>query len=293
MQLVEIKAEIPLSAVESIDGILLETENVGWNIVEDVIEHRAWIVGMFSDGDEARIQWGKLMPQTANYGLGEPVFRTVVEQEWRDSYKTHFKAWQFGHLHWVPIWERGSFQLPMGHEVLWLDPGMAFGTGNHETTRLCVERLVEWVQTKGHQARVLDAGCGSGILALSASKLGFTQVCGFDNDEEAVRVSCENAQQNGLLGRVDFYQGDLITGLNGRQAELVLANILADVLMHHAHELVASVAVGGQLVLSGILAVENPKVAEVFSTIAPNWAMESHVLGEWSDLVLKRSDQMI
>ena len=70
-----------------------------------------------------------------------PDVRVLADGDWRDSYKVHFKAWQFGRLHWVPVWERENFTLPPGDEVLWLDPGMAFGTGNHETTRLCVERL--------------------------------------------------------------------------------------------------------------------------------------------------------
>src|SRR5690606_39178015 len=127
----------------------------------------------------------------------------------------------------------------------WLDPGMAFGTGNHETTRLCCERLALYAARCGNAGRVIDAGCGSGILALSAAKLGFGGVAGFDNDAEAIRVSRENAELNGLAGKVDFYVGDLITGLAGRQAELVLANIQSDVLIRFVEELCRTVAPGG------------------------------------------------
>jgi ribosomal protein L11 methyltransferase len=177
--------------------------------------------------------------------------------------------------------------------VLWLDPGLAFGTGNHETTRLCVERLVALAASdKGPvtsgKRRVIDAGCGSGILALSAALLGFGEISGFDNDTEAVRVSEENASLNGLAGRVRFFTGDLVGGLAGEQADVVLANIQADVLMRFARELVGAVAPGGALVLSGILAHENAQVRTVFEVAAPGWTVNSRVMGEWSDVLLER-----
>jgi ribosomal protein L11 methyltransferase len=166
---------------------------------------------------------------------------------------------------------------------------MAFGTGNHETTRLVVERLVAFAEKRGTSARVIDAGCGSGILALSAAKLGFSTIAAFDNDPLAVHVSEENAGLNHLQGKVDFYVGDLVTGLKGRQAELVMANIQADVLMKFAAELLAAVAPSGELVLSGILATELAQVRKAFESAAPGWPVETRVMGEWSDLVLRRA----
>jgi ribosomal protein L11 methyltransferase len=186
----------------------------------------------------------------------------------------------------VPVWQRETFVLPAGEQVLWLDPGMAFGTGNHETTRLVVERLATSAAQSGTQGRVIDAGCGSGILALSAVKLGYTQVAAFDIDALAVDVSRANAELNGLAGCVDFYVGDLVTGLNGRQAELVLANIQADVLTKFAPELVASVASKGALVLSGILACELAQVRAVFEAMPSGWSTDTRVMGEWSDLIV-------
>jgi ribosomal protein L11 methyltransferase len=220
--------------------------------------------------------------------LGEVVRRPLPDADWRDSYKAHFKAWQFGRLHWVPVWERETFKLPAGEAVLWLDPGLAFGTGNHETTRLCVERLVTLAEEHGTGGRVLDAGCGSGILALSAALLGFREIAGFDNDPEAVRVSEENAALNQLQGRVDFFVGDLVSGLAGRQAEIVLANIQADVLMRFARGLVGAVAPGGTLILSGILANENAQVRTAFEEVTPQWTVNARIMGEWSDIVLAR-----
>jgi ribosomal protein L11 methyltransferase len=284
MSLTEIKAEIPAYAVEAIDAVLLELGLENWSIVEDAIARRAWVVGIFPDDETARERWTTLRSMLPSPPLSEPAPRALADGEWRDSYRQHFHAWQFGRLHWVPRWERESFRLPSGHAVLWLDPGMAFGTGNHETTRLCVERLVPLVRSG---SRVIDAGCGSGILALSAALLGAGEVAAFDTDPEAVRVSGENAELNGLADRAQFFVGDL-SWLAGRQADVVLSNIQADVLTRHARELTAAVAPGGTLILSGILAAELELVRTAFVEIAPAWISDSRTLGEWADLALQR-----
>jgi ribosomal protein L11 methyltransferase len=286
MSLTEIKAEIPAAVVEETDVLLQELGVEGWSLLEDAIAKRAWLVGVFTSEVEARTRWEALKPQLVS--VGEPVIRALADQDWRDSYKAHFKAWQSGRLHWVPVWERATYTLPAGDVALWLDPGLAFGTGNHETTRLCCERLVAFAASRGTKGRVMDAGCGSGILVLSASLLGFRDIAGFDNDAEAVRVSQENATLNGMAGLVRFFTGDLVSGLAGQNADLLMANIQADVLMRFAGQLVAAVAPGGVLVLSGILAIEVEKVREAFKAAAPDWAVEGRTMGEWCDLAMKR-----
>lgn len=286
MSLFEARIEIPAAAAAAADELLMETQDEAWSVVEDVLETRAWLVGVFQAEDEARAKWAALRALLPEEARGELMLKELRESEWRDSYKAHFRAWKFGRLHWVPVWERESFQLPEGEEVLWLDPGLAFGTGNHETTRLCVERLVQFAERRGTNGRVVDAGCGSGILALSAAKLGFRDVTGFDNDPEAVRVSEENAALNGLASQVGFFVGDLRSGFRGKSADLVMANILANVLILFRRELVAAVARGGTLVLSGILAGECAQVRGAFQEIVPDWAIESRVMGEWSDVML-------
>lgn len=294
MDLVELKVEIPVDGVEATDTVLLELGVEGWSLVEDVIVKRAWLVGIFPGHTEALERWAELRLLLPVSILGQEQLRRLSDSDWRDSYKAHFKAWCFGRLHWVPVWERESFRLPPGEEVLWLDPGLAFGTGNHETTRLCVERLMALdaeIVASGRSREglaVIDAGCGSGILALSAAKLGFLDIVGFDNDPEAVRVSEENAQLNELTGRVEFLVGDLTTGLQGRLAGVVLANILADVLIRFAPELVGAVAPGGTLILSGILAAENAQVMDTYASLAAGWKIDSRVMGEWSDVCLTR-----
>jgi ribosomal protein L11 methyltransferase len=288
MSLFEFKAEIPPETVEALDTLLLERGEENWSLLEDVIVRRAWIVGVFENEGAAQASWTELRSLLPAAPLVEPELRALADQDWRDSYKAHFKASQFGRLHWVPIWEKPNFQLPTGEAVIWLDPGLAFGTGNHETTRLCAERLVVLAERQGVSGRVIDAGCGSGILALSAAKLGFSDVTGFDNDPEAVRVSEENAALNELTGRVAFSVGDLVTGLADRQADIMLANIQADVLMRFGRELTGAMAPGGTLVMSGILAQEIEKVRATFTALVPQWRSESRLMGEWADLMLVR-----
>lgn len=291
MPLVEMRIEILADAADRADACLQEISNQDWMLLEDVVERRVWLSGVFQSPTEAAAGWEQVAPFLAAAGvtmIGTPVVRELTEADWRDSYKRHFQAWHFGRLHWVPVWDRDKFVLPDGHEVLWLDPGLAFGTGNHETTRLCCERLVAYACERGAAGRVIDAGCGSGILALSAARLGFRGVLAFDNDPVAIEVSRENALLNGMRGRVDFFVGDLESGLAGRGADLLLANIQADVLMRHAERLGGAVAPGGRLVLSGILARENAEVRDRFRGFFPGWRYESRELGEWSDLVADR-----
>ena len=291
MELHELKAEIPKSAANALDELLQECELQNWRVIEDAIAHRAWIAGIAEREEDVQSQWNDLAVRIAEAGIeivGGPVAATLADADWRDSYKAHFHAWKFGRLHWVPVWERETFVLPEGEAVLWLDPGLAFGTGNHETTRLCVERLVARTEEHGTAGRVIDAGCGSGILALSAVLLGYRDVVGFDNDPEAIRVSEANAGLNGLETAVRFHVGDLVSGLAGERADIVLANIQADVLLQFARELVDAVAPGGTLVLSGILAGENAHVRTAFESFATGWSVNARVMGEWSDVVLTR-----
>jgi ribosomal protein L11 methyltransferase len=289
MMVFELKIGLAPDVVGQVEEILAENEEQQLMVLEDKPLSRAWLTGYFASREELANAWAAFSPKLNKDWLqSAPVITEMADKDWKESYKEHFKAWKFGRLHWVPVWEREGFSLPKGDQVLWLDPGMAFGTGNHETTRLVVERLVKLADKRGTTGRVVDAGCGSGILALSAAKLGYERVCGFDNDPLAVDVSRENASMNGLGRQVDFFVGDLVTGLLNRQAEVVLANIQSDVLIRFSKELLGAVAPHGAIVLSGILASELPQVREAFVAAVPQWKVDSRVMGEWSDLLLER-----
>ena len=286
MSLWEVKAALPVEQVEPVDTMLLEREDERWSVMHDVLIPAAWVIGLFTDEQDAREQWAEIRDLVP--GAGEAVFQEMADEDWQESYKLHFQAWHCGRLHWVPVWERDSHRMKEGDVAIWLDPGMAFGTGNHETTRLCCERLVAWAETAPKDATIVDAGCGSGILAISAARLGFTAVKGFDNDAEAVRIAGENGALNDLQDQLEFYEGDLETGFRDGSYDLVLANILGHVLAEFVSELTAAVKPGGLLVLSGILAVEVRTIQAAFTRVVPDWAVESRETGEWCDIALTR-----
>jgi len=291
----QIEAIIPADVAEALEEYLYALPPPPpWMVQQARDEDPFRLFGWFESEDEARLGWAALCNDFPSIPA-EPKVTVLADCDWKDAYKAHFKPWSHRGLHWIPEWERGVFVPPVGEAALHLDPGMAFGTGDHPTTRLCAEAVLDardlWQGTLGGR-RVSDAGCGSGILALSAAALGFGVVDGFDNDPEAVRISKENADLNGLGRRVRFFDGDLNSGFGGRTFDLVLANILAHVLCAHSELLLKAVAPGGILALSGILDKELAATAEHFTREAARLgiAMETKtaILGEWGAVYLKR-----
>ncbi len=171
----------------------------------------------------------------------------VKEEDWANAWKAYFKPTRIGkHFLIKPTWEE-IIPLP-DDEVLELDPGMAFGTGTHATTTLCLEALEEIVRPG---QKVYDLGTGSGILAIAAAKLG-AEVAGVDLDEVAVRVARANVTLNDVESQVTIYRGDLGTVLQG-QAQIVVANIIADVILDLIPDLPRILQPGGDFLASGII----------------------------------------
>ncbi|TVR47178.1 MAG: methyltransferase domain-containing protein [Puniceicoccaceae bacterium] len=288
-----VRLRIPLGPDlhQRVEALFDTGEIAGWCLLSAADDGPVFLEGIFASEREARGAWLALAALADLPAEPAPTPESLPPQDWQLSYREHFKAWSFGRLHWVPEWERDAYRLPSGHRALWLDPGLAFGTGNHETTRLCAERLVQAASSDAGRPAprsLLDAGCGSGILALSAALLGIPRIEAFDNDPEAVRISRENAARNGLADAVVFALAGLPEGLDGGPYDLVLANIQADVLTRFADELLAAVAPGGLLVLSGILAAECDRIQAAFAAAGPVWSWESRRLGEWADLAGRR-----
>lgn len=196
--------------------------------------------------------------------LPAPVFRPFEELNWVEAWKQHYHPIPVGEgLMIVPAWldpETGG-RLPIR-----IDPGMAFGTGTHPTTQLCLELTEAFFQQSNGCPRALDIGCGSGILAVAALKLGAAHVLGVDIDPLAMEASRQNAALNGIDEMVlELGVGSVAEVRQGRfslqQGELVFANILAPVLVRLLAEgLGELVSPGGWLVLSGILAEQSPEV---------------------------------
>lgn len=292
--MIQLLVEIPKATVPWFEDRLMEMEIPSWTIREDRIRKLLDLIGYF-ESEEAGLASYKLIRDKFPELQEKPVISPVQDRDWKESYKDHFNPWNIGNLHWVPTWLRDHYALPVDARVVYLDPGMAFGTGNHETTRLCAVRLVEIAKEWGNgisERKVIDAGCGSGILAISAFKLGFGSVSGFDIDPASVQIADENAVVNGMKGSILFTKDGLDTGLSGKQADIVLANILANVLVEYSDILLKSVLPGGRLVLSGILASEVDDVKAVFEPKARiQWGaceLRSRIDGEWADILLSR-----
>ncbi len=187
--------------------------------------------------------------------LPEPTFRTVAETDWAEAWKQHLTVLHIGRRlvvrpSWLPY-------TPTEEEVvLELDPGMAFGTGTHPTTQMCLLALEERIRPG---ARVLDLGTGSGILAIAAAKLGAGRVLALDTDPQAVAVARENVRRNGVVDRVRVARGSLAQAIG--RFDLVVVNILAQVIMEMADQgLARRLTPEGVLVAAGLLAGQEEEV---------------------------------
>ena len=271
---------------------LCEWEVSPWALVVNRLSNEGELEGYFTDKEKARNAWLELRKEFPELP-SEPTFSVIKDQDWQDAYKEHFQPWQNEALHIVPAWEKETYLLPADHKALYLDPGMAFGTGNHETTRLCILALNKFIVERSADLSSLtcvDAGCGSGILSLDAKLLGIGVVNGFDLDPDAVRIAEENANANQMSGLVDFTCGDLSASLSPNCADILLANIQADVLCNHTTILLHALRHGGTLCLSGVLTKESHQVEGIFRThaesILGSFSLSMHRDGEWASIIL-------
>ena len=197
--------------------------------------------------------------------IGELRTRIVREADWADAWKAYFPVMRIGRRVVIrPTWRR--HRRAPDDVVLALDPGMAFGTGLHPTTRLCLAAL-EAVADRGAlaDARVLDVGCGSGILAIAALKLGAATALGVDTDPIAIEASVANARRNALVRRLRAREGSLPTGEPA--FDVVLANLIAGLLVALAAGLRDEVRPGGVLVASGIFVDREAEVVAAFERV--------------------------
>jgi len=229
----------------------------------------------------------RLAAQTPGTSLPKPIVSTVCSEDWSTSWKVNFKPLRVGRrLMIVPTWE----EAPLNPDdiVLRLDPGMAFGTGGHETTRLCLELLetiMDGMPTLLTPS-VLDLGTGSGILAMAAVRLGAGRVCAVDIDPQAIEVARENLAINDLDNQVECSTTPL-EKLKGA-FDVILANILAEELVRLAPQLIERLAAGGMLVLSGILAEKEELVRTGFSFNELKYR-ETRRDGEWVALLYQKA----
>jgi len=240
--------------------------------------------------EEALFYLGMIRP------LPAPVYRPVADQNWMEAWKEHYQPIPIGKgLIIVPVW----LESPMADRIpIRIDPGMAFGTGTHPTTQLCLELMEKCFETgpqgvKDKPDSVIDIGCGSGILSIGALKLGANFALGVDIELASVKASRENANSNGIEAqRFEIGLGSVEQVLAGkfrlRQAPLVLANILAPVIIRLFDAGLADlVQPGGNIILSGILAEQSDSVIEAAASKGVVF-VEKCQEGDWVALLCKR-----
>jgi ribosomal protein L11 methyltransferase len=241
-----------------------------------------------ADGQDAAAQVAEALGHLGAFGLrpiGELQTRVVEEADWADAWKAYFPVMRVGRRIVIrPTWRQ---HRPAARDVvLALDPGMAFGTGLHPTTRLCLaglEPLADDGRLDG--ARVLDVGCGSGILAIAALKLGAASALGIDTDPIAVEATLANARRNGMTRRLRARVGSLPT--NAPPVDVVLANLIAGVLVPLAPLLRDELRAGGMLLASGIFIDREIEVRDAF--VAAGLSIIARTSeGEWVALKASR-----
>lgn len=280
--------ELTSDEFKTVELSFVEIEQDNWVLEKD--ENKYLLCGYFGDNfiDEWNILKSKI-PALQSKILTETI---IEQQDWQNEYKKYLHPIEVPPIHVVPIWEKLNYKIPVGEHGIYLDAGMAFGTGAHETTQLCLERLVRVSKSISDRTKkVIDVGCGSGILAIAAAKLGFLNVKAFDNDPDAISVSRENAQIN-HVNTINWSVDDIKSGLANVHGDYIMANILAPILIANADIFIDSINADGYLSLSGILITEKQSIIDVFSKSAQkkwkNFAVDSCNKGQWTEVCFSR-----
>ncbi len=212
--------------------------------------------------------------------LGSAEFRHVADQDWERAWMDQYEPMKFGTRTWIIPWNMEAPPEAADGVIVRLDPGLAFGSGTHPTTALCLE----WLDSLDLQGKaVLDFGCGSGILALAALKLGAARAVGVDNDPQALLATVDNAERNGLADKLTVHLPDdeVVAAY-----PVVVANILATALDQLAETLAARVAPGGVIALSGILHGQETDLLARYA----HWfdELQATQLGDWVRITGRR-----
>ena len=264
-----------------------------WELMDETMVRKmpedVLVTGWFSQDEREKMttlkdQLTDLREKSEGIDLGtlEAEIKIAADDDWAEGWKRYYKPFRIGsHLLVKPTWE--AYRAEEGDVIIELDPGMAFGTGTHETTNMCMI-LLEKYMTK--EMRVMDIGTGSGILAIAAAKLGAQAVLAVDIDPDAVKVANENIARNGVSDTVTAVQGDMVRS-EAIPCDLAVANIVAGAVSVLAEPLKKYLQPGGWLLCSGIIKEREQDV--LISLLDAGYAIvERLTQGEWVALCARR-----
>lgn len=217
------------------------------------------VTALFAAGTRPQVVLDALEAFDDGIDLADAQFREVADQDWERAWMDRYRPMSFGARLWITPWNLEPDAASGDAVIVRLDPGLAFGTGTHPTTALCLEWL-DGIELENQ--RVLDFGCGSGILAIAALKLGAASAVGVDNDPQALVASADNAQRNGVGDRFTVH---LPQDEPAAQYPVVVANILASALDALAPLLAQRTARNGRIALSGILAGQETELLQRYA----------------------------
>jgi len=288
--MLKVECKLDRSKIRIVENILYEISPTNWVIITNRNTKESKLQGSFIDKNVATEEINKLQNL-----LGEnlPISsETNLEDDWKEAYKLHFKPWHYKNFKFVPSWEKEISDVESSNLIISIDPGMAFGTGTHETTRLCLEFLIDqysFQREVSPKSSLIDIGCGSGILAITAAKLGFKKILGIDNDYDAIENALLNSKKNCLSDSITFKQIELAKVTNSHY-QCVIANIQADVLLLNSSVIINLLRYqNSSLILSGILNYEVEHVIKAYQKDLTSHGLNCEVveksLGEWSALL--------
>ena len=243
-------------------------------------------VSLFVPEDKSFIEYKEyLETRIADLGIEAVIsFEGVNEDDWAESWKQYYKPIPLGRVTVVPAWEK--YEAKEGEILVRMDPGMAFGTGTHETTRLVMKIMQD--ELRGGE-RVLDVGTGSGILSICASKLGAKSCNAYDIDPVAVKVARENAKDDGC-NNITVGVSDLLAGvdLSGGKYDFCVANIVADIIIRMMPDIPDYLTEGAPLILSGIIAPRADEVRDAVKAAGFEIVREEQE-NDWLAIMARRS----
>ena len=226
-----------------------------------------------------------MIAQFIPIGEGTVTLQKVKEEEWANAWKQYYKPFRAAKQIVIePTWEKATF-VQEGDQVIKLDPGMAFGTGTHETTSLCIQSLEKYVTPND---TILDIGCGSGILGIVAGKLGAKKVIGVDIDPNAIKVAKENVQINQVDEIVEIRQGDLLEVVE-EKTDCIVANIIADVIIKLVESVPQVLRPKGFFIASGIIMERLEEVKQAIEKSSFD-LVEVLTKGDWAAVVARKKE---